>query len=132
MDNLIKSIEKHEGFVGNSYKDHLGFDTIGFGTKLPLTKDESRLILEHRLNKMIEDIKVRKPWFGGLPKEVQSVVSEMAYQMGVGGVMKFKKMWEAMLMKDYEKASLEMLNSRWAVQTPKRAKELSYRMSAFA
>ena len=132
MDNLIKSIEKHEGFVGNSYKDHLGFDTIGFGTKLPLTKEESRLILKHRLDKMMQDIKIRKPWFDRLPSEAKSILSEMAYQMGVGGLMNFKKMWDAILTNDYERAAKEMLDSRWAIQTPKRAKELSDKMKNLA
>ena len=128
MDSLIKSIEEHEGFVGNSYKDNLGFDTIGFGTKLPLSKDESRLILQARLNKMIDDIKIRKTWFVRLPEEAQDIISEMAYQMGVNGVMNFKKMWEALHIADYIKASEEMMNSRWAIQTPNRAKKLSDKM----
>ena len=49
----------------------------------------------------------------------------MVFQLGVGGVSKFKKMWKALKQNDYQTASEEMLDSRWAKQTPKRAEELS-------
>ena len=45
--------------------------------------------------------------------------------MGVGGVGKFKKMWEALKNKDYGEASFQMMDSRWAKQTPNRAESLS-------
>ena len=37
----------------------------------------------------------------------------------------FKKMWEALKQNNYHTASEEMLDSKWAKQTPKRAEELS-------
>ena len=49
----------------------------------------------------------------------------MVFQLGVGGVGKFKKMWEALRKKDYGEASFQMMDSRWAKQTPNRAESLS-------
>ena len=49
----------------------------------------------------------------------------MVFQLGMGGVSKFKKMWKALKQNNYQIASEEMLDSRWAKQTPKRAEELS-------
>ena len=49
----------------------------------------------------------------------------MIFQLGIGNVMKFKKMIAALQEKDFETASLEMLDSRWASQTPSRAEKLS-------
>ena len=45
--------------------------------------------------------------------------------MGYEGVSKFKKTLEYMENGQWEFASKEMLDSKWAIQTPKRADELS-------
>jgi len=49
----------------------------------------------------------------------------MAYQLGFAGFCKFKKTIAYLQEAEWEKASEEMLDSKWAVQTPNRAKELS-------
>ena len=130
MNELINSIKEHEGFVSDVYKDSLGFDTVGYGTKMPLSKEEAELILKHRLNDKTNKIIEKKPIILTLPQDKQFILFEMAYQLGVGGLLKFKKMWKAIEEKDYTEASVEMLDSRWANQTPSRAKELSERMRA--
>ena len=45
--------------------------------------------------------------------------------MGVSGFSKFKKTIKYLADKNYDKASKEMLDSRWARQTPNRAIRLS-------
>ena len=122
MKELIK---KHEGFRGMPYEDSLGFPTIGYGTKLPITKEEAEILLKHRLDIKIQEITNYEPFYLELPPKAQKVIANMAYQLGVGGVMKFKKMWEALKNEDYKTAADEMLNSKWARQTPNRANELS-------
>ena len=54
----------------------------------------------------------------------------MVFQLGIGGVSKFKKMWEALEKGDYTEASFQMMDSRWAKQTPSRAESLSKIMRA--
>ena len=54
----------------------------------------------------------------------------MIFQMGFTGVSKFKNMIKALQNHDYKQASIEMLDSRWAKQTPNRAKELSSHMAS--
>jgi len=130
MNELIQSIKDNEGFVAEVYKDSLGYDTVGYGTKMPLSKDEAELILKHRLTQKINHIIEKKPIILTLPQEKQFVLFEMAYQLGVSGLLKFKKMWKSIESKDFKEASVEMLDSRWAKQTPNRAKELSERMRA--
>ena len=56
----------------------------------------------------------------------------MVFQMGAGGVSKFKAMNRCISEEDYYEASKEMLNSKWANQTPNRAKRLSLRMAALS
>ena len=56
------------------------------------------------------------------------ITYHMAYQMGLEGVLNFKKMWAAIEVDDYVTAAAEMINSRWAMQTPARANRLADRM----
>ena len=53
------------------------------------------------------------------------VLTEMIYQMGYTGVSKFKNTLNYMKNGQWELASDEMLNSNWAIQTPKRANDLA-------
>ena len=50
----------------------------------------------------------------------------MVFQLGESGVGKFKKFLSNLSQRKYEIASDEMLDSRWAMQTPHRAEKLSY------
>lgn len=128
MKELVESIKRHEGFRGEVYKDTLGFDTIGYGTKLPLSKEESQMLLESRLKKFIKEMETKEPFINKLPIDKQMILVEMVYQMGVNGVLNFRNMWKALKVEDYETASKEMLNSRWAIQAPNRAKKLAEMM----
>ena len=125
INELINSIKENEGFIGHEYNDSLGKPTIGYGTLLPLSKEEGALLLEHRLKAKIKELEAKEPFFNKLPLNKQVIISEMCYQLGVNGVLKFRKMWLALKEFDYESAAIEMLDSRWAIQTPSRAKKLA-------
>lgn len=128
---LIKSIKQHEGFIDHVYQDQLGIDTLGYGTKMPITEQEATILLQYRLDAMISDLVSKEPYYNELPQQIADVVAEMAYQLGVNGVLNFKKMWSALKNKNYKEASIQMLNSKWATQTPERAKELASVLSDY-
>ncbi len=126
LDRVIESLKQEEGFEGMPYEDTRGYPTIGYGTKLPITEKEAELLLKHRLDEKILELSDKEPFFLELPAKAQEVIANMAYQMGVDGVLEFKKMWAALKNKDYQKAADEMLDSKWArEQTPNRAKRLA-------
>ena len=126
--SLIESVKESEGFRDKVYKCTEGFDTIGYGfaiKDLILEEDICDMILERKLEKLIERTDKKFPFLRGLPLDKSEVVYEMVYQMGLSGVSKFKKMLKALEAEDYEKSATEMLDSRWAKQTPNRALKLS-------
>ena len=126
--SLIDQIKEHEGFRSRVYQCTEGHDTIGFGFKvadLELDLDLAEEILVRKLEHLIRRVKNRFSWVNDAPYEIQDVVYNMCYQMGVSGFSKFKKKIKYLADKEYEKASKEMLDSRWARQTPNRAIELS-------
>ena len=126
--SLINDIKESEGFVDHVYQDHLGNDTIGYGSLMPLIEEECELILKYRLDKMIKHLTEVKPIVKQLSEKRQEVLYEMSYQMGVSGLLKFKKMWEALQNNDFKEASIQMLDSKWSKQTPNRALRLSKKM----
>jgi len=129
--SLIESIKKHEGYVGVVYKDSLGIDTIGYGfaiKDLELDADVCDIILERKIKNLQDRVKNKFSWYIYMPPEIQDVLMEMCYQLGVTGVSKFKKTVAYLQNKEFKNASIEMLDSRWAKQTPNRAKELSNRV----
>ena len=126
--NLIKEIKKHEGFRSKVYQCTEGDDTIGYGfaiKDLELDEDIAELILMRKLDSLQTRIASRFGWFYNSPEEVKDVVTNMCYQLGVSGFSKFKKTIYLLETEQYEDASIEMLDSLWAKQTPNRARELS-------
>ena len=128
MKDLLESIKHHEGFVEHVYDDSLGIPTIGYGfaiKDLILEEDLCDEILLRKLRKLGRSVMGKFPFFDSLPSDCKDVLMEMCYQLGVTGVSKFKKALKAMEDGDWEKAADEMLDSKWAKQTPNRAKEMS-------
>lgn len=125
--NLIEDLKQEEGFEGVVYKCSEGFDTIGYGTRLPITKEEATLLLEYRLNKTISAVK-SSLYYLNIRDEAWDILYHLAYQIGLGGLLKFKRMIAALENQDYYNASIEMKSSLWAKQTPNRANRLIDRM----
>ena len=128
MENLLKDIKKHEGFRNRVYKCTQGYDTIGYGfaiKDLEMDEDIAEEILIRKVEKLIKRVRSKFDWLDSVPPAVQGVLVNMSYQMGLSGVCRFKKALHAMQMFQWKLAATELLDSRWAKQTPNRAKELS-------
>ena len=135
METVKERIKKHEGFRNKVYKDTLGKKTIGFGHLC--VEDhwvDGWTYSDVELNKVFDkDFKKAKDGASKLydgceiSDTAKEIIIEMVFQLGPTGVSKFKNMWAALKESppNYKQASSEMLDSRWAKQTPSRAKELS-------
>jgi lysozyme len=126
--SLIKSVKLSEGFRDKVYKCTEGYDTIGYGfaiKDLVMDEDIAEMILIRKLDSLKKRILAKFPFVADLPESVQDVVIEMCYQLGLGGFSKFKKTIALLRLGNYEACSSEMLDSKWARQTPNRAKRLS-------
>ena len=125
---LLDAVKLSEGFRDKVYKCTEGVDTIGYGfaiKDLVMDEDIAEMILRRKLDKLIDRVNRRFEWLSELPLQAQDVIYEMCYQLGVSGVSKFKKTLLYLENKEFRMASKEMLDSRWARQTPNRAKKLS-------
>ena len=68
------------------------------------------------------------PWVASLNEPRQAVLIGMCYQLGLGGLVAFHNALSAMQTSDWATAQAQMLNSRWARQTPERATVLANQM----
>ena len=135
---LLESVKRHEGYKNHVYLDTLGKRTVGVGHLCVEDfwedgKEYEEKFLMDILQKdlqsaidqsedMCKDLKISD--------DAKFILIEMIFQLGGNGVSKFRKMWSA-LREDppnYHEASVQMLDSRWAKQTPNRAQEMSDHM----
>ena len=90
-----------------------------------MDQDIAEEILKRKVENLIKRIKNKFSWYSNIPEEAQAVVANMCYQLGIAGFSKFKKTIKHISEKKWDDASIEMLDSLWARQTPNRAIELS-------
>lgn len=130
VDIAIESLEGHEGFRAMPYRDHLGNLTIGYGTNLEdgIDRFEAAAMLRARVLKKEEELlamEEHRKWYTSLNSARRAVILEMIYQLGMAGFLKFERTIAWLRTADWLEASEEMLDSRWAQQTPNRARTLS-------
>ncbi len=139
MDRLLESVKKHEGYRNKVYLDTLGKRTVGVGHLCveDFWEDDKEYeekflmtILEHDLQTAIKGAKELMEDHGcaDIDEQAEEILIEMVFQLGKNGVSKFRNMWKALAEKNYIGASYEMLDSRWAKQTPNRAKAMAKTM----
>ena len=139
MDRLLESVKKHEGYRNKVYLDTLGKRTVGVGHLCveDFWEDDKEYeekflmtILEHDLQTAIKGAKDLMAENGcmDIDEQAEEIIIEMVFQLGKTGVSKFKNMWKALAELNYIGASYEMLDSRWAKQTPNRANAMAKTM----
>ena len=130
--NINRLLEIEEGYRAKPYLDSLGFPTVGIGKRIgPKGADLSNYqftvsksiayawleeeveIVEHALNSY--------RWFNKLDDDRKTILLSMGYQLGVAGLLGFKRMIEAIEIEDWEWAAYEAKDSLWYKQTAHRA-----------
>ena len=119
------------------YIDTNGYPTIGYGHKILKGEDFSKGLTPKQADELLKQdaqsaVNQTNRLIAQIPvtQEAAQILANMVFQMGETGVSNFKNMWEALKNQDYQKASKEMLDSKWARKdSPSRAKELANLMS---
>ena len=131
IDRFIAQLKVHEGVRDKVYLDTEGIETIGVGRNLKdkgLSEDEIDYLLQNDISEFKSGVQDTWSWWDNLDDVRQRVVVDMAFNMGLGGLSKFKKTLGHIEAGEYEEAASEMLNSRWAEQVGRRASTLSEMM----
>lgn len=128
LERLKATIKKAEGYSATLYQDTVGVQTIGYGRaigRVGISRDEGELMFANDVGRVLRGLDMALPWWRGLDEVRQAALCEMTYQLGLNGVMNFRKVRQALSEGDYERAADEALNSRWHVQTPKRCERIA-------
>jgi len=130
-DKLRQDLIKHEGCVLKPYQDSVGVWTVGVGHNLEsnaITFDAAMVILEHDIDAVIVDLNRVFPIWRNQSKLRQEVLVNMCFNLGIGRLGGFVRMWDAIAIGDYKEAARQMLDSKWASQVGYRAKDLANAM----
>jgi len=126
-----RQLIRDEGDVPYAYQDSLGYWTIGAGFLIDKRKggrlpDAVRdYWLDYLLGEITTKLESRIPFFNTLSEPRRAVLINMAYNMGVSGLLGFRKTLSLMAEGKHYEASHEMLDSAWARQVGSRATRLS-------
>lgn len=134
---IYSILEFEEGFRSKMYVCSEGYATIGYGTKvsmrqlpredhmihdyygaLEIDRDTAKMMMLKHLTRMYDSM---PPVYQTLSEERKVILLSMAYQLGMTGLLKFKKMWVALEEGDFKEAAVQMMDSLWARQTSNRA-----------
>ncbi len=124
---LRSQLERHEGLRLTPYRDTVGKLTIGYGRNLEdvgISRDEADFMLDNDIDQVERQLETVDE-YRDLDPVRQTVISNMAFNLGFAGLMGFKNMWAAIGRQDWNSASEEMMQSKWARQVGVRAVELS-------
>lgn len=135
-EGVARLIIMHEGFRQFAYDDSDGLTarapkgklTIGYGRNLEsrgLSQQEAMYLLMNDVADCHGLLKNR-PWFYNAKPARQAALIDMCYNMGFTGLMGFRKMIAAMVNDDWDLAADEALDSRWADQVGRRARNIAH------
>ena len=130
MTNLKDWIKKNEAFRSHPYLDTVGKVTIGWGRNIDdngITKEEADYLFDNDFDRCQRELSPY-PWYVNQPQNVQYALMNMCFNLGIGRLLGFRKMIMALTAKDYTKAAMEALDSKWAKQVGDRAKQVALMM----
>lgn len=150
ISSIIERVKKHEGVKFQRYLDSRGIPTVGVGFNLKredadeklkkiglnatkVKKGSQKLTLQQVENLLVLDLenalagarRILGPSSTNMSLPALGVLTEMVFNLGTTGVLKFDLFLKYFKIKKFRKAASEMLKSRWARQVGERAKNLA-------
>jgi len=150
ISSIIERVKKHEGVKFQRYLDSRGIPTVGVGFNLKrkdadeklkkiglnatkVKKGSQKLTPQQVENLLVLDLenalagarRILGPSSTNMSVPALGVLTEMVFNLGTTGVLKFDSFLKYFKIKKFRKAASEMLKSRWARQVGERAKNLA-------
>lgn len=118
-ERLIAELVVDEGVVLHAYQDHLGFWTIGAGRLIDkrrgggITYAEALYLLKNDIDKHWIGFTDRHPWVLDLDEVRQVALCNLAFNLGIDGLTKFRNTLAAIERGDWEAAASGLRASLW-------------------
>lgn len=131
-DAMVRQLRLHEGERLKPYRCTAGKLTIGVGRNLEdrgISSEESAMLLANDIGNEERELLRALPWVARLDEVRQRVLLDMAFNLGLVGLLAFKRTLAAIEAGEYQQAATMMLDSKWAKQVGQRAERLSRMMA---
>lgn len=131
-ERFAEILRKHEADRLYPYRCSAGKLTIGTGHNIEdngIPQEVSDLLLKLDIKDVLKACRKKFPWFCALGETRRIVVASMVFNLGMPRFLRFKKTLNYLEAGQFDKAAVEMLDSRWAIQVGRRAVELSNMMA---
>ena len=131
-DAMVRQLRLHEGERLKPYRCTAGKLTIGVGRNLEdrgITREESAMLLANDIAAEERELLRALPWAAKLDEVRQRVLLDMSFNLGLVGLLGFKRTLATIQAGDYQAAATMMLDSKWAKQVGQRAERLSRMMA---
>lgn len=145
---LTTELMRDEGVVLTPYRCPAGKLTVGAGRNLddnplspaelaeighdartaPITRCQAAYLLGNDIRRIMAALDKTIPWWSHLDEVRRRVLVNMAYNLGVGGLMEFHGTLRLLEIGHYKTAAITMLQSVWAGQVGRRATRLAEMM----
>lgn len=143
---LFEQLMRDEGTERNAQGSHIAYRcaaqklTIGYGHNLDanpvpgigedstLTEDQARMLLHKDLAKVEREVETALPWVRDLDAARHAVLVNMAFNMGIRGLLSFNRTLESVKRGEYRDAARRMVASKWVRQVKGRATRLIRQM----
>lgn len=126
--NIIAQLQRDEGLRLLPYRDKAGKLTIGYGRNLDaegISRAEADYMLQSDVINFGTTLKKVLPWFEHLDLARQGVLINMAFNMGIGGLLSFKQFLSLMAIGKFKEAADDLAtNTKWISQVGDRARRL--------
>ena len=130
--DLLTQLRRDEGVRYEPYQDSLGYMTVGCGHKLLPTDQFVYPLTDGGVNEiLVRDVADKifhlgqYPWFNKLDECRQGALINMAFNLGVYGLLGFPHALSAIASGDWKTAHDQMLDSLWAKEVGPRATRLA-------
>jgi lysozyme len=125
----FERLKTEEGFRAYPYTDSTGHLTIGYGFNISLSglgmaEDEAAAVLRLKWYKVFLGLFTALPWTMTLNDARQGVLADMAYNLGLTGLLSFNTFLAKVEAGDYVGAAADGLSTLWAKQVGQRANVL--------
>ncbi len=120
-DLVTQRLSSEESFRAIAYRDTRGRLTIGYGFNVDagITQFAAHALLEAQVEECQVELG-RFAWFTGLDPSRQVVIIDLAFNLGLAGLLHFPLMIAALARQDWPEAQAQLLNSDAAKELPGR------------
>lgn len=131
LSSIVEQLMRDEGVRHKMYLDSEGIETIGVGHNLrakAISQRAVETILEDDIEDARRELFIALPWVKDLSEARQGVLINMSFNLGIAGLLGFKRTLAAIKEGRWEDARKGILDSKYAQQVGPRAHRLALQL----